>query len=119
MATLYDAADSAIATGFTVLLESSLMQRRTDIVHDPVTGGLPYVVLKDPGGLAGNLELLCPSKANAEAVYDAHLGGLLRLEDTDYALDFWYVPVGGAGLPTPTATSYWRVSVLGVQEVAP
>lgn len=119
MATLYDAADSVIATGFTVLAESSLTQRRTDVVHDPVTGGLPYVVVKDPAGLSGNLELLCPSKATALTIYDAHLGGLLRLEDTDYALDFWYLPVGGAGLPTPTLTNYWRVSVPGIQEVAP
>lgn len=82
MATLYDAAGAVVATGFTALRDSRLVQRRTDVVHDPLLGGLPYVVSKAPGGLAGNLELLCPSAAMADAVYAAHRDGAhLRLDD--------------------------------------
>ena len=82
MATLYDQAGAVVATGLTVLRESNLAQRRTDVVHDPLAGGLPYIVLKAPGGLAGNLELLCPSGEVADAVYAAHIAStLLRIDD--------------------------------------
>lgn len=80
MATLYDETGAVVASGITVLHESRLTQRRTDVVHDPVLGGLPYVVQKEPSGLSGNLELLCPSGEIADAVYAAHAVGPLRLD---------------------------------------
>lgn len=80
MATLYDQAGAVVATGFEVLNESRLTQRRTDVVHDLALGGLPYVVQKDPSGLGGNIEFLCPSGEMADAIYAAHLGGRLRLD---------------------------------------
>lgn len=82
MATIYDAAGDVVATGLTVLRESNLTQRRTDVVHDPLAGGLPLVVRKTASGLAGNLELLCPTAAMADDVYAAHKdGAYLRLDD--------------------------------------
>jgi hypothetical protein len=81
MATLYDEAGAVVASGFMVLRESRLTQRRTDIVHDLLTGGLPFVVRRDPGGLSGSLEFLCPSSEMADTIYAAHAAGPLRLDN--------------------------------------
>lgn len=81
MPALYDQTGALIASGFDVLSrESRLTQRRTDVVHDLALGGLPYVVRKDPAGLSGNIEFLCPSSDMADAIYAAHLSGPVRLD---------------------------------------
>lgn len=105
MATIYDEAGIVVATGVGVSDASQLGQGRTDVVHDPLLGGLPYVVRKASSGYAGSLELLCSDVDTAWAIHQAHAAGLVRL-DTYTRLNL---------LPDPrmTATSWTQAGSTG------
>lgn len=131
MPALYDQAGALVASGFTVLRDSRLTQRRTDVVHDLVLGGLPYVVRKDPSGLAGNLEFLCPSGEMADAIYAAHAGGPLRLDNwqrqnlATYWRAPWAVDAGQPGTPSVVTTGgpldrgWWQFVTSGPDSGSP
>lgn len=131
MPALYDQAGAVVASGFTVLRESRLTQRRTDVVHDLALGGLPYVVRKDPSGLSGNLEFLCPSAEMADAIYAAHLGGPLRLDNwqRQNLATHWRTPQsvdsGQPGTPTvvasggPLGLGWWQFTSTGPDAGSP